>query len=386
MSHIAKPPKQKPSVTYLNVVIRGEEPSGTAKATPAQQEISRSGTIVGDTDQYYVSVNRLRFVVNIPIAYPPLKFPDFTADGLTTDWSLTIRYTNPSNTITFGRAYIKLQKPASLVRTGLTTVPLDNYASFGSLTEWRDALNEALAATNADCRAASDASYPAFDPFFSILEPGTGKLKLTVNPYDTWDSAATGGGQLDLFCNWAAEPAFGGWDLTQARPDGSPLSPEGADFQFIIKSDGYNYEPANAAGAESLVPTTSPATLIINQTSPCFTMPGITRISILSSMSVIPEFVPSRSGPDNSSEKVLTDFSPDLSQVTLGDNRTTFIYNSAIGDTRWLRMSGGTSLSNFSVRVVTEDWQGNVRPFLLKNVSESVAMKLCFAPLNVVEK
>lgn len=376
-----------PTVTYLNVTIRGDAPGGTAKATPAQQEISRSGTIIDDTDQYYVSVSRLRFVVNIPIAYPPIKLPEFTADGLTTDWSLTVKYVSNAGAVFYGRAYIKLQIPSNMIRTGLTAPPLDNYASFGSLTEWRDALNDAVSIAYVACDTASGAIMPAPIPFFSISDPGTGRLKLTANPFNHWnqDPSVTAN-RIDLFCNWSAEPAFGGWDLQQVVPDGSPLDPNGADFMFIARSDGYNYLPENAAGSEALAPS-NPATtsLVVQQTSPCFTMPGITRISILSSMSVIPEFVPSESGPNNSSEKVLTDFSPDLSQVTLGDNRTTFIYNSAIGDTRWLKMSGGSSLSTFGVRVVTEDWQGIVRPFILKNPSESVTMKLCFAPLNIVE-
>jgi len=397
MSHAYGRPRRPASaascendVVYLNARVQGptpEESAGLARATPASGTVSRSGVIIQDTNDYYVSVSRVSFDLDIPVAIAPAKFPEFTADGLTTRWSLTVRYTDAGGNFFYGRAYLKLRKEAGEIVTGQTTQPRDLYCAIWTPEEWREILNTALAEAYAACdTAAGGGVLPTQVPFYSFSPlPSGGKMRLTVHPFSMWNQAGRGAGTfLDLFTSFECVNVFNGWAKDLVTPVGAPLDPNGCDYRFVAFSDGYNYSPPNAAGSESLVPT-APAntTLFIQQLYATQTLPGIRTVAILTSLPTVPEYTPSRL--TNSSERVLTDFFPDFTKTMSGASDTTYVYNSAIGDARWIKLRGGATINSFEYQVVTVDWLGTVRPIELYSQSEAVDLKLCFAPRRVIE-
>ncbi len=377
-----------PPVTYLDIEMTGTKPVTRFTALPAQQFVTRSGSIVGSVGDYYCAVSRLSMEIDIPIVVCPIG-TDFAADGISTAWTMTVRFTDAAGVQKFGTAAIKLQLPVSKRILGQTTQPADFYAAIWTLSEWRDALTQAAVEAYAACNVAAGGVLPTDTPFFSLSTPGSGRLQVTVNPFSYWDQAtqAPGAPFLELFINAEAEPAFGGWDIFQETDDNAVLNPNGCDFKFLIRSDGTNYSPLNAPGQESLTPTAAPAdvSLIIQQTSPCYSLPGVTRISILSSIPSNPELVPSAiTSISASTDLVLQDFAPDIRAV-LGDNKSRFIYNAGLGEARWMKLIGSQSLSTFHVRFTTKDWLGTQRDFVLNNQSETVSMKLVFIPNECLE-
>jgi hypothetical protein len=71
--------------------------------------------------------------------------------------------------------------------------------------------------------------------------------------------------------------------------------------------------------------------------------------------------------------RILTDFTPD----TTGTLQSTLIYNSAIGNARWMSLESAIS-PEFTIEVVTVDWLGETRPLQLDSAAGIFTMKLCF--------
>ena len=383
-------------MTYINVRMEGSPAAGIARETPAQQEVSRSGNVVDEASDFYVGLTRLRFNLNVPLIIAPPFFDPSNNDewdGIDTAWSLTVAYVGTNATY---KGTSRIQVPLAVRKAssvGLTAPPLNYSCSFPTLSDWRDELTKATGRAFAACSTASAgdpaplSGTAATSPFFSLSDAGSGRMKITMFPFSMWanvyDPVQTA--TLSLSFNYEAAPAFGGWDVVQQGELGQPLPADGDFYAFNANSDGYNYSPINSGGTESLTPSAPTTTaLVIQQTSPTFTVPGITRVSILSSLPLNPEFTPSDLG--KGSERVLTDFSIDTSQYVLGNNHDVFIYDAAgTAGTRWLKLMGGGAVTNFSVSIVTTDWQGTVRPFILRGPADVVDMKLCFAPNHVVE-
>ena len=382
-------------VTYINVNFSGSGSTTIARVDPAEETISRSGTIIDDASDYYVAVVRLKFSTNNPLIIMPCTSAQFAADGITTDWSLTVRQTvdtlgPATRTEFFGRAFLKLRRQDPIL--GQTTQPKDLYTAVWSPEEWVRILNTAAEEAYAACIAAG-ATLGATDiPFFSLI-PGTGRLELTVYPFTQWeqgqrpvpmpDPPVAVSTRNDLLSNWSMQTALGGFGFRAETFPNQPLNANGADYRFLILSDGSNYLPANAPAAHSLTPTAAPAALIIPQSFPTQKMPGIVKIAVVTSLPTMQEFIPSDSG--KGSRAVLTDFAPDPSNSMIGECQTTEIYNADIGNARWIKLKGGGPISTFSVRVETEDWLGQIRTLGLTGEYESFDMKLCFAPKRVVD-
>lgn len=391
---VQKHRKKGIELTYMNVRMQGELPGAMATLTPAEQYVSRSGGIIDSAKDYYVGITRMRFSLNVPLMIAPPLFVGGQWDRSVGDtaWQVGVSYVGGAGNPTSytGSAYIKI--PVRNRRAGIfTTPPTDYSCSFPTLTDWYTELNRAVSTAFDACVAAAAGAPTPVDaaakaPFFSISDPGSGRMKLTMFPYSVWANDLAQSPVLYLRVNYESVPAFGGWDLEDDVSTGLPPQAGFTDAIIRAESDGYNYSPGNAAGAEDLVPT-NPATtsLIIQQTSPNFTVPGVTRVSVLSTLPVNPEFTPSVGG--KGSQRILTDFSIDSSQYTLGDNRDVFIYDAAGTDgTRWIKLMGGpNTITEFTLKVVTEDWQGIVRPFFLRGPADVVDIKLCFAPVHVVE-
>lgn len=380
-----------PTMTYMNVKMIGKtEAESGGKLTPAQQYVSRSGGIIDSAQDYYIGVSRLRFSLNVPFIIAPPNFVGGVWDRAVgeTAWSFSVGYVNPANPTAFvGTAFIKIPPPQRLPGT-FTSPPTDYSCAFQTMSDWILALNTAASAAFAACVAAAAAApvpVPATvrAPFFSVADPGSGRMKLTMFPFNRWAVITdTDDPQFTLDINADAIPAFSGWDLFGGT--GADQLPEDPNFKAI--SDGYNFSPPNAAGSESLTPTTpATAALIIQQNSPSFDVPGIVRLSILSTLPVNPEYS-SAAVDGKGTELVLTDFSITTGDV-IGSNRDVYTYDSqGTAGTRWLKLvGGGNTITEFSIRATTTDWQGIVRPFYLRGPADVVDVKLVFAPVDVIE-
>jgi hypothetical protein len=378
-------------IVYMNIALRGETSTSIAKTIPAEESISRSGTVIDDASDYYVAVVRLSFTTNNPIIIAPCTSSDFFLDGISTDWSLTVRQTQygpgPGFVPTeyFGVARIKLLRTDPIL--GQVSQPTDLYTAVWSPEEWVIMVNNALLEAYNACVTAGATLIPGDEPFVSLI-PGTGRLRLSVYPFSDWDQGIRPVPTLgvtinDLLMNWPAQIAFGGFATQAETLPNAPLDPNGCDYRFVIQSDGSNYAPANTV-PERIAPTTPATTqLRIEQSFPTQKLPGIVKVAVLSSLPTMQEYIPGNDG--KGSRAVLTDFVPDTTNVMTGEAQSTLIYNASIGDARWIKLKGGSSISSFSVRAITEDWLGTVRTIQLSGPYENFSMKLAFAPRRIVD-
>jgi len=379
-----------PGPYYLNARIQGAPEPRLISAEPAITNVTRSGSVVEPAREYYVSVHRLAFSYDAPLMVAPVLFPQFTADGVTTRWQITIRYTDVALTEFYGSSFLQLLPDGAPV-LGQTTQPSDLSAAIWTQKDFVTILNNAVATAYAACDAAAGGGVlPSQVPFFSEVPNGGGLLRLTVFPFSFWDQGSRQPGIapfLDIGFPYEVQPIFSGFALRLERRIGQPVSPNAFDYAFIIRSDGYNYAPANAAGSESITPTTATnsVTMIVNQLFVTQTYPGIVKISLLSSLPSLSEYTPAIAGTTNDSERILTDFALDTSAAARGGTQQSFVYNASFGNCRWARLTGKQPIQHFVLNLATTDWLGEQRPLSLFNPSEAADVKLCFAPRKMVE-
>jgi len=359
-----------PQPVYLNIAIRGDD----TRAIPASKDVTRSGVIVHSGDEYYVSVARLSFKLNVPIIIVPVKFPEFTFDGVSTQWNLTVRHTDALGVRTEATTYLQLLLDNPTF--GATEQPEDlDVVGVWTLVDWQRMLNHAVEQAYNDVNATLGMLLPSTPPFFSLNSDGT--MAVTFDTFALWEETqrAPGAEYLELFSNMPVS-VLNGWS--------AKLDQERNEYRFNVVSNGYNYSPANMAGTESLKPLDpTKSTIKIAQDFPTQQFPSIERVSLLSSLSIVPEYTPSLDG--KSSSKILTDFAPDMSLATKGATLTSYVYNSTYGDARWIKLLGAAPVTSLNVSLTTIDWMGKERPFMLYGSSESVGVKLAFAPRRMVE-
>ena len=392
-----EPAPSTDDLTYLNINFTGEDSDTIAKVVRAETTISKSGTIVDRADGY-VSVMRLAFTSNNPIIIAPCTSAQFTADGVTTDWSITVRIHkagDPLTTFYYGRGYIQLPIDPSDVILGQTEQPKDLYASFWSPEQWVDSLTNAVSAAYTAANAAAGVPLTGDDPFVSIIPGGGGRLRFTFSGFDYWDQRQPrliGDDFADLFVNWKMQEVVDGWGFDLRTFDNQPLDPNGADYKLVARSDGYNYSsPFDADGGSLNPPLVAPVhpttlneyRLLVDQTFPSQKLPGIVRISVLTSLPTVQEFIPGDNGKGTLS--VLTDFAPDTSLAMLGETQTITTYDANVGNARWIKLKGNAPISTFTVRVITEDWLGQSRDLFLYGGFDRFDMKLAFAPKPIVD-
>lgn len=377
-------------LVYLNVNFSGVESDTVSRVVQAEQTVSRSGNIVDCADGY-VAVMRLAYSTNNPIIIAPCTSAQFTTDGLTTDWTITMRHTSDTGVLTYGVGSIRLPiEPANVV-TGQTKQPDDLYAAFWSIPQWVSALNGATKEAYDKLVALVPSLGPQV-PFFNKEAGSAGLLALNVFPYSLWEQTGRSIGSpgspkseyLDLGTAWKVQPALSGWGLTAKTQINRPLDANKMDYIFQVISDGYNYDPPNLVGSLALIPSNPSTTAMkIVQQFATQKLPGIVKVEVLSTLPTMGEYVPGENG--KGAQSILTDFVPDTSQVMVGEAQTMLIYNAAIGDARWIKLKGHGPISTFSVRVATEDWLGKSRTFELNGRFEKFDMKLAFAPKSIIE-
>lgn len=395
-------PVEPGELTYQDVIIDGPPPgtasaagppvvpAGTSAFPQAQKTISvGGGNIIDDASQYFVGVQRMSFCLDVPLCIPP-KLLDAAGDWVqsggqgVTAWSFTLSYTNAGVTTFSEPDYIRVPNYLAGAPAGATPSHPDFDCAFWNLQDFILEVNRSLARAYADL-AAKVAGLAAIvrAPFFSLSDPGSGRMSLTVYPASEWMSTTSGGGApMGLFCNWAARIAFTGFPLLQGLSRDVSLPASGLGWLFRVYGDGLNFQPPNAVGAESTAPT-NPATtrVIIQATQPPYLLPSVTKIALLSSLPVVGEFT----GEQGETQKVVDDFNIDTSQFLLGDQATRYVYSpEGLAGVRWLKMTSGSPVSSFTLRVETVDWQGVRRPFRLQNGNQ-ITLKLAFAPNRLVE-
>jgi hypothetical protein len=364
------------SPVYINVVVGEGDPSPATQLSgvEATSLVSRSGAIIDRAEDYYVAVMRLAFFSELPLWIPSLILP--SADGISLTASLTIAGTVGGKSGT-SQQFLKLDIPAGR-RILYQTTPKDAYTFVYSLEAFCEMVNVAFADAYADLIIQGVGLTPGNAPFFSRIIQ-TDLLKLTCPDYAVFAETPATTAPLVISFNTEAFSAFSGWPVRFLTHTGMVPSATGEDFQIIVRSDGTNFLPA--ASPPALFPA-APATtsITVSQLAPTV-FPAVRTIRLTADLPTTAELVPGGQVA-NQVSSILTDFVPDPIRASAGDLE---IYNAAFGDARWIKMSGPQPLTMFSLRLLTVDWQGFVRPVVFIGRGQGAAVKLVFAPRSLVE-
>ncbi len=347
-----------------------------AQIVTAEAYISRSGAVVDKCNDYYVSVFRLAFSTDnsVPLWIPRMVAPSI--DGLSLENTITLRAT-VGGIVYRGRASMKLQiQPSQIVLHA--NQPQDSYAFVWNTALFVSIFNDCLLRSYAALIAAGAPLNPLEEP--SISYNGTGLFTWNAYPYSLWaEPWAVGADRVEIFLNQESSSMMNGWLLLLVTPPGQPDLVNGEDVRVRLVGNGANYSPPPAGAQTSPFPT-NPATSSIQMLQSNRTVfPGISTIRLVSTLPCAAEFVPGLGGADASA--ILTDFRPDPSD--LGSEVS--IYNASFGDARWIRLTGPQPLTQFTLRLETVDWQGRVRPLVLAGLGQEASVKLCFAPLRMID-
>lgn len=365
---------------YLNAEINNAEYDEETQPIAwinAEKHISRSGAIVSSAKDYYASVFRLVFDMDVPVFIAEMQIP--SVDGISTIYSVTIE-SDIGGTVHQGRAFLKLPYlPADVVLW--QTQPKDFYSAFWNYSVLTQQLNVMMAEAYAALVAAGSTVNAAEVPFYSY-DAASGVIDLNVYPYSLYESThPLPADNVRIFFNAPAYPLIKGWDWYPITPmPGGDPAVDGRDFWLQLFGTGKNYLPQPAVYSAGVAPA-APATSSLTVT-PSFTaaFPGIVSIIVLSDLPSAGEYV--QSSKSNEQAKILTDFKPDLSNA---GGATTQFYNANFGDCRWIKLTGDAPISQLTVRIEAVDYLGVRHPLQLYSKSEQASIKICFAPKDMVE-
>jgi len=368
----------KATPVYLNAEISNaayDELNGRVAWIDAEKHISRSGAIIDKAKDYYASVFRLVFDLDVPVFIGEMVVP--SVDGVSLIYTMTIKSTI-AGVVHRGRANLKLPYQAADAVL-YQTQPKTFYPSFWNYSQICFALNELAAEAYANLVAAGSGVVATQVPFFT---PNQGRYDITAYPMNLWaynkDPAAN---RVEMFFNAAAYPIIKGWDSYFVTENNSVPDANGEDYQLLIYNNGFNYIPQpTAAYNQGMTPADITTSSITATQAFRSAYPGIVSILVLSDLPSNGEFVQSATGAEQA--KILTDFKPDLGDI---GGASTQYYNANFGDCRWIKLSGDGPITQMSIQIVAIDYLGNRHELKLYSKSEQASLKICFAPKSMVE-
>lgn len=370
---------------YLNIEVSNaayNESTGPLKWLPVEQHVSRSGAVVDRAGDYYASVFRMVFDLDVPVFIAEMQVPSI--DGVSTIYSVTIRSTI-GGVVHRGRAFLKLPyRPADVILH--QTQPTDFYSAFWNYSQLAEQMNIMLAEAYANLIAAGSTVNAAEVPFYRYNSE-TGFFDITCYPMSLYVSPH-GVDRVEIFFNAPAYPMIKGWDSYYIIDQNQTPDVNGEDFELLVYNNGTNFLPQPAVFTQGRTPA-NPLTSSITATQAFpAPYPGIVSVQVLSDLPSIGEYTPGVPGGagaaagSNTQTKILTDFKPDLTQA---GGATTQFYNANFGDCRWIRLTGDGPITQITVRVEAVDYLGIRHQLVLYSKSEQASMKICFAPRDMVE-
>jgi hypothetical protein len=400
---IAPRPPPKELLVYQDLTIdpAPAPPVGVFGVTPAvlgNITLNAGGANICDNaSNYYVGVVRMALTIDLPLCIPPqlLNADGTPFDNVTTAWSITLVVSDPNAVLPdtgFYSSQVYMKVPVSpSVRFPFACWTLDDFV-------WM--VNNAwLRAWNA-LPVAARGLVPE-QPVI-VIRPGSAATAvysypaayyMTPLPYlgPPPPPAPVPGVRCYVCFSGSTRVAFAGYPFVpcastvSTAPGGNLVSTApGADFCLSFRSYGDNLDlPTALATFNTLAPTVPLTTRIsLFQNAPTYLLPSVAKLLIKSSLPVVQEFI----GSSSQRQVVLTDMVLDSSQFILGENATKLVYDTqgVPGGVRWMKMTGGAPISAYSIEIVTVDWQGVSRPYILFPGNQ-LTMKLAFCPAYVLD-
>lgn len=359
-------------VSYLNVQV-----TEAVGSVIAARDISRSGAIIDDPAAYYVAVER----ASVPMGQLPLWIPvldPIIADGVSTVNEMSL--TTPGGTVYTVR--LKLLKLPNAIITNPVNQP-DRYTwVFDRLT-----LAAMKTAALAELAALAGLAVPPYISYDSTTVLET----LYCYPFSEWNLGANFENLASCYkIGWDSLSIilWKGWSSTVTGPLPPPgVAPVSNRWLLNVFNDGTNFTGAPLANGEFAPPSPATTQLLGRQLFANSEIIECSTIEIHSSLPALPEYtdgIPYQTNTQNSSAPILTDMKPEFGNADPNGYQTLAIYNaSGLGNARWIKLTGHSPITNFSLSIWWVDRLGIRRP--LSVLYARCSVKLAFALKAIVE-
>jgi len=281
-----------------------------------------------------------------------------------------------SNIFTVG---MKLIKPAADVKTS-------NYPARYTWVFDRETV--AAMKTNALATLAGLAGLTSNPPPYITYSPTTQLETLYAYPmslYNLGTSLENINTCALIGWNASAIDLWRGWPSTRVDPPEGPTKKFG--WFMNVMTDGTNYLGAPQADGNINPPDQTTTLIAFPQSWPNNQMPCCSSIEIESTLPSLPEYTDAAPldgvTVQNTNAPILTDLFIDFSQNGNGYQSTSIYTATGLAGTRWIKLTGKSPITTFSISLWWIDRAGVRRP--LPILYERCSIKLAFAHKSIIE-
>jgi hypothetical protein len=351
--------------------------------------VNRSGTIVSNPSDYYVSVTRLVLgqTQRIPMWQPQLNTQPPNNDGYKTVYSVNLQY----GAFTSGKVYLNIINEDNTLSPPAVPTPT------ASTTGWGDVFSY-----NTICKMINNALSDAYD----ILNTAVGGTLDPNPPYMTWDPASqlftmncfpmsqydqsVGGNVVQIYFNNAYRPFLLGWGI-QIQTN-QINTPTGMDNLLILQNLGNNYTPQTSPPTAIPVDPTTVMLQMAQDISAPFCFVALSKIQVVASLptaypclSDLPLALQG-SAFNNQTTPILMDVIVDYSAggASSFQQPITYTANSDIWSSP-IKLGGNSPIAQFGIVVQWVNIQGQVFPVQTMGLGNS-SIKFVFTHKSIIEK
>lgn len=353
--------------------------------------VNRSGSIVSNPSDYYVSVSRLVIgqTQRIPMWQPQLNTKIPYNDGYNTVYSVNLEYSG----VTSGQVFLRVINEDNTLFPPITPTPT------ASTTGWGDVYSY-----NTICQMVNNALVTAYAQLITNLGES---VNLDPNPpYMTWSPTAqlftmncfpmsqydqsSGDDVVKIYFNNTYRPFLLGWGIQIMTNEIG--TPGGMDNLLILRNLGNNYTPQSSPPLEVPLDSDTVMLQMSQDISAPFCFVALSKIQVVASLptaypclSDLPLALQG-SAFNNQTTPILMDVLVDYSSGGASSFQQPISY-SASSDI-WsspIKLGGTSPISQFGIVVQWVNIQGQVFPIQTMGLGNS-SIKFVFTHKSIIEK
>jgi hypothetical protein len=353
--------------------------------------VNRSGAIVSNPSDYYVSVTRLVIgqTQRIPMWQPQLNTKPPYNDGYNTVYAVNLEYSG----VTSGKVFLRV------INEDNTVFPPADPSPTAPLSGWGDVYSY-----NTICQMVNNALVTAYaqlvenlgvsadldpNPPYMTWNPSTELFTMNCFPMSQYDQSS-GEDVVKIYFNNTYRPFLLGWGIEIFTNEIG--TPSGMDNLLILRNTGNNYTPQSSPPLEVPLDSTTVMLQMSQDISAPFCFVALSKIQVVASLptaypclSDLPLALQG-SAFNNQTTPILMDVLVNYSnggassfQQPISYSATSDIWSSPI------KLGGTSPISQFGVVVQWVNIQGQVFPVQTMGLGNS-SIKFVFTHKSIIEK
>jgi hypothetical protein len=351
--------------------------------------VNRSGSIVSNPSDYYVSVTRLIVSTQrIPLWQPQLNTTSPYNDGYNTIYSVYLTYGSYNS----GQVYLRIINDDNTVSPPslpVTSQPLNGWGDVFSYDTITQMINIALSSAYATLvsNVGSSATLDANPPYVT-WNPTTELFTMNCFPMSQYDTSSSGD-KVSIYFNNEYRPFLLGWTIEIVTNQTNTTN--GQDVLIILTNLGNNYTPQSDPPLDTPLDSDTVMLQMSQDISAPWCFVALSKIQIVSSLPIafptLSDLPLSLVGKafNNQTSPILIDYLVNYSQGGANAFQQPISY-SATSDifSSPLKLGGTAPITQFTIGVQWQNLQGqtfNLQTMGLRNSS----LKLTFVHKSIIE-